>query len=197
MIISLALLLLGSAHSCFALLEERFVGFEDSDGALNIADATIVYDAQDPKAVQIAVSSLSEDWGQITGTEAPLRRLASNDTIGSPGISRAIIAATVDSDLIGRLEERDKIDVSDIRGKWESFKTFVVSEPIEGVDDAFVIAGSDKRGTAFGVYTLSEQSGQSPYAHARHRNSSSITNLLIRNIFLQTPFLGRRASSQA
>ena len=37
-----------------------------------------------------------------------------------------------------------------------------VANPLPGVDQALVIAGSDKRGTIYGIYDLSEQIGVSP-----------------------------------
>ena len=39
----------------------------------------------------------------------------------------------------------------------------VVSAPLNGVNEALVIAGSDKRGTIYGIYELSEQIGVSPW----------------------------------
>lgn len=65
------------------------------------------------------------------------------------------------SDVIGAIA-RDKLDVSTIGGKWESYQANVVDDPIPGIKKALIIAGSDKRGVMYGIYTLSEQSGQSP-----------------------------------
>lgn len=158
-----ALILVAVSQCCYALLEEPFVAFESSDGAVKLHNATIVHDGQDPKAVEIAVRSLASDWEAITGTKAATCKWASNATNPCGQIETAIIAAKVDSALVGFLEDRDKLDVSDIQGKWETFKTVVVSDPLPGVGKALVIAGSDKRGAAFGLYTLAEQSGQSPY----------------------------------
>jgi hypothetical protein len=156
------LLLISISHVGMALLEERFVAFEaGSDEALGLQNATIIYDPQDPKAVRIAVDSLADDLEQITGNEPPVCEWSSTDSCGDE-VASAIIAATVDSGLIKALEENEKIDVSSIRGKWETFQTSIVEEPLPGVKRALLIAGSDKRGAAFGVYTLSEQSGQSP-----------------------------------
>ncbi|OGM48831.1 hypothetical protein ABOM_003021 [Aspergillus bombycis] len=73
-----------------------------------------------------------------------------------------IIAATVDSLLVSRLEEEGKINVDDIRGKWETFRTVLIHSPLPGFKYGLVIVGSDKRGTMFGIYTLSEQIGKSP-----------------------------------
>ena len=53
--------------------------------------------------------------------------------------------------------------MSGVAGKWESAVTTVVEQPMPGVRRALVIAGSDKRGTIFGVYDLSEQIGVSPW----------------------------------
>lgn len=60
------------------------------------------------------------------------------------------------------LVKKNHLNISDIQGKWEAFKTSVVRNPLPGVKDGLVIAGSDKRGAMFGVYTLAQQCGQSP-----------------------------------
>lgn len=67
-----------------------------------------------------------------------------------------IIGTIGQSDAIDKLVSSGKIDVSDIAGKWECFKTQVV-------DDTLVIAGSDRRGTIYGIYDLSEKMGVSPW----------------------------------
>jgi hypothetical protein len=59
------------------------------------------------------------------------------------------------------LEERGLVNVSDIRGEWETFRTTVVRDYQPG-KNALVIAGSDKRAVVYGLYTLAEQCGQSP-----------------------------------
>lgn len=64
---------------------------------------------------------------------------------------------------IDRLVNEGKLRVNDIAGKWETSFIQVVDHPFEGVEQALVIAGSDKRGTIFGIYELSEQIGVSPW----------------------------------
>lgn len=64
--------------------------------------------------------------------------------------------------IIDRLVESGKLDVSLIRNGWEQFIIKVVESPIEGVKRALVIAGCDRRGTAYGTFTLSEAIGVSP-----------------------------------
>jgi hypothetical protein len=143
-----------------SLLEERFIAFSDSDGSIPIHNAVIVHDSQDPAGIRIAADSLVNDFEQITGSR-PRNATWSTDS-GPLGNGTTILIGTVESDLIKAIVENGKLDIDDIDEKWETFKTTVVLEPLSGVREALVIVGSDMRGTAFGVYTLAEQAGQSP-----------------------------------
>ncbi|KAL4962674.1 uncharacterized protein BDV14DRAFT_191351 [Aspergillus stella-maris] len=145
-----------------ALLEEAIVSFTPQGGAIPIHNAAIIYDANDPVAIDIATKSLAEDLKQITG-QLPTRHAVGSGNASTVGISEtAIIAATANSTFIKTLERRGLFNVSDIRGEWETFRTGVVKNYQPG-KDALVIAGSDKRGVVYGIHTLAEQCGQSPY----------------------------------
>lgn len=75
-----------------------------------------------------------------------------------------IIAGTIgNSSVIDALVSAGKLDVAAIEGQWESFTTQLVEEPVPGCPKAVVIAGSDPRGTIFGLYDISEQIGVSPW----------------------------------
>jgi len=74
-----------------------------------------------------------------------------------------IIGTLGKSEIIDQLAKSGKIDTVSLAGKWEKFTTQIVENPIEGVDQALVIAGSDKRGTIYGMYDLSRQMGVSPW----------------------------------
>ncbi|GAA0136191.1 glycosyl hydrolase 115 family protein [Paenibacillus sp. YSY-4.3] len=75
----------------------------------------------------------------------------------------AILYGTVGHSLmLLELEEKQLINLSEIRGKREVFLFQVIDRPFEGVEKALVIAGSDKRGTIYGLFHLSEQLGVSP-----------------------------------
>ncbi|GJC90635.1 hypothetical protein ColLi_13473 [Colletotrichum liriopes] len=155
-----------------ALLEDPFVAFAPSESSVELQRASFIYDSSDPVGLSIAINSLASDFEQITGTKPPVHSWTgtgqSNSTLGrritNSTISTdiVVIAATVDSPLVRQLESDAKIRVEDIRGRWETFRTVVVENPLPGVSRGLVIAGSDKRGAMFGVYTLAEQSGQSP-----------------------------------
>ncbi|TVY84194.1 hypothetical protein LSUE1_G001541 [Lachnellula suecica] len=85
-------------------------------------------------------------------------------TLLSSSSSPVIIAGTLSkSPLIRSLVEAGKIDVRPIMGRWESFISEVITNPLPGVDKALVIVGSDMRGTVYGLYDVSEQIGVSPW----------------------------------
>ncbi|KAI1268054.1 glycoside hydrolase family 115 protein [Xylariaceae sp. FL1019] len=152
------------ATSSLALLEESIVSFTPSNGSISIHDASLVYGADDPVGIEIALNSLAADFEAITGSRPALVKTgADNSTACTACTPNAIIAATADSQLVKSLVKAGKVNVTGIAGKWEMYQTSIVDNPIVGVKKALVIVGSDKRGTIFGVYTLAEQCGQSPF----------------------------------
>jgi len=74
-----------------------------------------------------------------------------------------LIGTVGHSTLLDEVIERRLIDVSVIKGKWEATLVQEVLNPFPGVEKALVIAGSDKRGTIFGLLSLSRQMGVSPW----------------------------------
>ena len=77
-----------------------------------------------------------------------------------------VIAGSIGSnELIDRLIAEGTVDVSAIQGKRECYRIQVVEEPTAGVDKALVIVGSDKRGTMYGIYSISEKIGVSPWKY--------------------------------
>lgn len=74
-----------------------------------------------------------------------------------------IIGTLGHSTIIDQLAKEGKIDASQLQGKWEKFTTQIVEKPTKNIKRALVIAGSDKRGTIYGIYDLSNQIGISPW----------------------------------
>ena len=120
--------------------------------------APILVASNDWPGVIRAANDLATDIERVTGDKP---------AIGAQSISKSkhcVILGTVGhSTLIDQLVRERKIDVSDISGKWESFFLQVVANPLPGVESALVICGSDKRGTIYGIYDLSEKIGVSPW----------------------------------
>ncbi|MGH9513428.1 MAG: glycosyl hydrolase 115 family protein [Terriglobales bacterium] len=133
--------------------------------------ATLCVDANDYFGVVRAANDLQADVRRVTDQTPSIVQDAKN-LHGS-----AIIIGTIGkSRLIDRLIREKKIDVFQIRGKWESFLIQVVQKPLPGVARGLVIAGSDKRGAIYGIYDLSEQIGVSPWywwadVPVQHKNS--------------------------
>ncbi|KZW01132.1 hypothetical protein EXIGLDRAFT_761138 [Exidia glandulosa HHB12029] len=116
--------------------------------------------SNDWPGVHRAAGDLSVDFERTAGVKLPLRNVTST----SVKAGTAIIVGTVGrSTLVDELVKSGKVNVDGITGKWESFVVRHVEKPLPGIDDALVIVGSDKRGTIFGIYTISEQLGVSPW----------------------------------
>lgn len=144
------------------MFETKFITFSEQPGVISLIGASIVVDKADYPGVRIAASNLADDFASATRGEAKSIELAAGKHASSTDIT-IVIGCVETSPLLARLEKEKKIDFRAVRGKWESFSTTLVSNPFDGCSQALVIAGSDKRGAIFGVYTLSEQIGVSPY----------------------------------
>jgi hypothetical protein len=132
--------------------QERFALVSGGRAApLMVSDA-------DHAGVVRAVGDLRADVERVTGV-APLVLSAAPS-----GERRVVVVGTIGrSPLIDSLVARGRLDVRDVRGKWESYHREVLANPMPGVDRALVIAGSDKRGTIYGVYDVSSAIGVSPW----------------------------------
>ena len=81
-----------------------------------------------------------------------------------PAENNVVMVGTIGkSPLIDALVKEKKLDVEEIAGYWETFLITAVDSPAPGLKRALVIAGSDQRGTIYGVYDLSAQIGVSPW----------------------------------
>ena len=120
--------------------------------------APIVVDARDHAGVVRVVGDLRSDIAKVTGVTPVVARGA------VPAGRDPVIVGTIGrSALIDRIIARGKLDVRGVRGKWETTVEQVVENPLPGVRRAFVIAGSDQRGTIYGAYETSKQIGVSPW----------------------------------
>ena len=118
-----------------AVATEQFVGFTSGDVCMSDWRGEIKCDENDWKGVLIAVDNLKEDLRKVTGRcDYPI-------TIGTLGKSLLI---------------KDKALKRELKDKWEKYVIAVG-------DDGIMIAGSDKRGTIYGIYELSRQLGVSPW----------------------------------
>jgi hypothetical protein len=115
-----------------------------------------ISDADYPGVIR-AAKDLQQDIGRVSDVTPTL---VVNEFSGGD----AIIVGTIGkSKLIDQLVASKKLNVKDVAGKWETFVIQVIDNPVKGIPRALVIAGSDKRGTIFGIYDVSRQIGVSPW----------------------------------
>jgi hypothetical protein len=167
MTLSLAACLLASSATADAQRppasdEAPYVSTQTGPGrfalAVSGASAPLYVASRDFPGVVRAARDLRADVGRVTQIEP----VVSIDTI--PVAKQLVIIGTLGrNDVIDRLVREKRLDVSGVTGKWEAHVTQVVEKPMPGVDRALVIAGSDKRGTIYGIYDLSSQIGVSPW----------------------------------
>ena len=120
--------------------------------------ADVVIDPADYPVVRLAANLLADDVARVTGQRPAVRENTAQTSqvvlIGTLGHSAHIDALA----QAGKLARADAL-----RGGWETTLRQTVDHPWPGVDRALVIAGSDRRGAAYGAMEISEQIGVSPW----------------------------------
>ncbi len=114
----------------------------------------IVVDPYEDEGILMAVESLRKDILAVCGNEVSVSCSPVPNCIIIGGLSSPFIRDMLDGGVISR---------TGIDGKREKYILQVVEKPLPGVERALVIAGSDKRGTIYGIYELSRQMGVSPW----------------------------------
>ena len=115
----------------------------------------IIVNKSEDTAILRAANDLVKDFGRVTGNMPALVESATAD--------RAIIIGSLESPFIKDMVSRGKFDVSTLQGCREKYLIQTVKAPVEGIGEALVIAGSDRRGVVYGIYEISEQIGVSPW----------------------------------
>ena len=118
----------------------------------------ILVDDKDSKTVLLSAGLLADDIERVSGHKPSI---VANRSEAKPYC--IIMGSIENSRIIKKLIASRKIDVKEIKGEWESCLTEIVDNPLPDVKKALVIAGSDRRGTAYGVFELSKQIGVSPW----------------------------------
>lgn len=120
------------------------------------APCVIRYDDSDFEVVRIAASLFADDLKRVTGTRGKLSRQNNSSNI--------VLVGTIGyNKQIDELIKHGKLDVTPIRNTWERYIIKTINNPFDGVDKALVVVGSDRRGTAFGLLSISEAIGVSPW----------------------------------
>lgn len=136
--------LLSLAVSTGLQAADNFVVFESAEKTWQLKDLTISIVDGEHSCVRIAAGSLVKDLQAVTGSEATLTASNAAILIGTVGVNKQIDQWVKQGVL------------RDLKGKTEKYI-------IKTIGDQLVIAGSDKRGTVYGIYELSRQIGVSPW----------------------------------
>ena len=146
-----------------ALINPEYVIHEATEGAFPLVSdgtaATVQVSPEDQPGVMRVVQDFCQDIDRVTGITPLLH--PSNDPIAADAL--VIVGTLGNNPLIDRMINDGTLNVDSIRGKWEAFLHQVVDDPVPGIKRALVIVGSDRRGTMYGLYTLSEEMGVSPW----------------------------------
>lgn len=127
---------------------ERFVSFQQGDLLINGNDKVEIYmDTNDCRGVSYAANALVKDISKVSGSQA---------TITSNRKATILVGTIGHSAAIDQLVKQKRINGNLLKGKREKFIITVV-------DNQLIIAGSDRRGTIYGIYELSQQMGVSPW----------------------------------
>lgn len=151
----------GFATSNSADAGEYISGKPAEDRFPLVADKTTadIYVSEDDwKVARIAAGDLAADVERVTQRRPELKH-----TTQGLSANTVIIGTFGRSRVIDELVAAGKLDANGLTGEWESFVIEMVADPLPGVARGLVIAGSDRRGTAYGVYELSKKIGVSPW----------------------------------
>ncbi len=148
-----------SLFSFIAYATDTFVSFTPSSNYFplitNGIPCPIKIDLNEDEGVKIAVDNLQKDIFNICGTKPEI--------ITNSSKKRCILIGTYNTPLIQQLINTQKLQKEELNHKNEKYILQVITTPCEGIDEALIIAGSDKRGTIYGIYELSKQMGVSPW----------------------------------
>jgi hypothetical protein len=124
-------IVLASFPLASALGGKQCLSFDSDNNNFMIADhgslVPIITNSSDAHSVHIAASTFADDLERVTGTRPGVW----NDTVPD-WASKVIMVGTSGG--------------NGLRGKWEAYDIRVVSNPMDGVEEALMVSGSDKVG---------------------------------------------------
>ena len=160
--IILSLLLIGLRTNSYAINPEKYVVHQASSENFPLVSkgkiASILVDDRDHAGVLKVTGHLENDLFKVSDLHSKrIKKISEAEDFV------VIIGTLGKNEIIDQLAKEGKIDANQLKGKWEKFTTQIVENPFKGIRKALVIAGSDKRGTIYGIYDLSNQIGVSPW----------------------------------
>ncbi len=140
-----------------AILAQPVLITDNITEGLALNKSSVYVDAKEEKVVKLAATFLQQDIAAVTNHTPILHHTLPVKE------KMLIIIGTLGSTTIQSLISKKKINAASLKNKWEAFHIETIEQPFPGIEHAIVIVGSDRRGTAFGVFELSKQIGVSPW----------------------------------
>ncbi len=125
----------------------------------------IIVEPESWTGVKKIAQKSADDIERVTGRKPCIVNEISSLDDGGKDENCLIYATIGRSQILDDIEKSGKISLDRIRGKNEVYGIFLVENPFDGVRSALVVAGSDKRGTIYGIFHISEQIGVSPMVY--------------------------------
>ena len=140
----------------------QFVSFSSEPDGVSLVNATIAYSEQEYEGVKMAIENLRDDMNRVLGQKPQIQNPHQTSPRGGfrslplGGDGGGSDAPTILIGTLGKNKDIDRLKLPDLKGKREKFIITTIGNQV-------VIAGSDKRGTIYGIYELSRQLGVSPW----------------------------------
>ena len=171
---------------------DKFVSFIREEGTLELVTSqqrsfSILCADEEHKGVLTAVHNLQEDFYKVAYIRPALVADAKQKGSADGQNVRILIGSFDESPFIKQLVKSKKLDARELKGKNEKFIITTVKDPVEGIPgEVLLIAGSDKRGTIYGVYELSRQIGVSPWYWWADVPAERHEELYIKKVYIPT-----------
>lgn len=149
-------MLLLFACLCFLKSIGQFVSATPTN--FNITNAVIYVDTADFTLVQKSASLLQLDIEKVSGKKPSIVH-----SLNKPYKNIILVGSISKSSLLKELIDKKKLNLASIKNKWEAYQIKNIQNPYNHVENILTIVGSDRRGTAFGVFELSKQMGVTPW----------------------------------
>ncbi|MXN93200.1 glycosyhydrolase [Flavobacterium sp. Sd200] len=145
----------------FKINAQDFVKKDSNDNYFSVVSALetaqVVFDKSDDSLVHIAAKLFANDIEKVTGKKPELsNKIKKNSNI-------IVIGTLSSSSFLQELVKKKKFKAENLKEQWDGYQVQVIKNPFKGVKQALIIAGSNKRGAAYGALELSKQFGVSPW----------------------------------
>lgn len=151
-------LIVGFLTISFLNAKSQIVSPVKAANTFQLTDVTIYVDPGDDLLVKKSAELFQHDIEMVTGIKPSLI-----NEIPKKASCLIVIGSIEKSSLLKKLIAGKKINAGNIKGKWETFQLQTLTGILPNIKNTLVIAGSDRRGTAYGVFEISKQMGVSPW----------------------------------